>query len=80
MSMSAIKNYLRRVYDTETGLLSSLLNLLIIFRDFLLECHFGKPFNLWTKSRVQWVCSSKWAAIRKAIIYVTPSGEKKILR
>ena len=80
MSMSKIKNYLRRVYDTETGLISSLLNMLIIFRDFLLECRFGKPFNLWTKSRLQWVCSSKWAAIRKAIIYITPSGDKRVIR
>jgi len=80
MLISTIKNHLRRVYDTETGTLSSLLNILIIFRDFLLDCRFGKAFSLWTKSRLQWIYSSKWASLRKAIIYVTPSEEKRVLQ
>jgi hypothetical protein len=78
--MLTIKDRLRRVYDTETGMLSSLLNILCICRDFIDECRLGAPLGLWTKSRLHWIYSSMWAALRKGILYVASSEEKRILR
>jgi len=74
-----MKQILKTVIYKGTNTLSSLLNMLLIVRDFFRACHQSPPFSMWTKSYLDWVLFDLSATARKCLSYILPSNEKKML-